>query len=91
MAFFNTLVGFYEDQDGAVGVFTEDLHRVLGPQSGHLLASGAPGSGKTSLYLSFLTCLYTSLRDASPRVDASGERSHAEPSLAQRPAPSDVW
>jgi uncharacterized protein len=64
------LNGFYEDLQGTFGIFAEERMRVLGPKQGHLILSGVPGSGKTSLFLTLVICEYAHLRqlarDASP-------------------------
>jgi hypothetical protein len=57
------LTGFYEDTDGAFGLFAEERARVLGPKQGHVILSGLPGAGKTSLFLTLIISLYAQLRD----------------------------
>jgi hypothetical protein len=56
------LLGFYEDRNGNFGAFAEDRTRVLGPRQGHVVLSGLPGAGKTSLFLTLVTSLYAQLR-----------------------------
>jgi hypothetical protein len=56
------LLGFYEDSDGEYGVLAEERARVLGPKQGHVILSGLPGAGKTSLYQAVLIALYGQLR-----------------------------
>ncbi len=55
------LLGLYEDAVGAFGILAEDLARVLGPKQGHIIVSGQPGAGKTSLFLTFVIALYSQL------------------------------
>jgi len=57
------LLGFYEDGDGNFGIFAEQRARVLGPQQGHVILSGVPGAGKTSLYLTTVIALFAQLRN----------------------------
>jgi hypothetical protein len=45
------LLGLYEDNAGDYGVLAEERDRVLGPKQGHVILSGLPGAGKTSLFL----------------------------------------
>jgi hypothetical protein len=56
------LLGFYEDGDGGFGAFAEERARVLGPKQGHVIFSGLPGAGKTSLFLTLVISLYAQLR-----------------------------
>lgn len=56
------LTGFYEDGEGKFGVFAEERARVLGPKQGHVILSGLPGSGKTSLFLTLVISLYAQLQ-----------------------------
>jgi len=56
------LTGFYEDAYGEFGIFAEDRSRVLGPKQGHVILSGLPGAGKTSLFLTLTISLYAQLR-----------------------------
>ena len=56
------LTGFYEDADGEFGIFAEERSRVLGPKQGHVIFSGLPGAGKTSLFLTLTISLYAQLR-----------------------------
>ncbi len=57
------LLGFYEDTSGAFGIFGEERARVLGPKQGHVIFSGLPGAGKTSLFLTLVISLYAQLRN----------------------------
>lgn len=61
------LTGFYEDTVGAFGIFAEELSRMLGPKQGHVIFSGLPGSGKTSLFLTLTIALYAHLRQLEER------------------------
>lgn len=56
------LTGFYEDAHGEFGIFAEERSRVLGPKQGHVILSGLPGAGKTSLFLTLTISLYAQLR-----------------------------
>jgi hypothetical protein len=56
------LTGFYEDAHGEFGIFAEERARVLGPKQGHVILSGLPGAGKTSLFLTLTISLYAQLR-----------------------------
>src|SRR5260370_10856868 len=56
------LLGFYEDANEEFGIFGEERARVLGPKQGHVIFSGLPGAGKTSLFLTLLISLYVQLR-----------------------------
>ena len=56
------LTGFYEDAHGEYGLFAEERSRVLGPKQGHVILSGLPGAGKTSLFLTLTISLYAQLR-----------------------------
>lgn len=56
------LLGFYEDSNGAFGIFGEERSRVLGPKQGHVILSGLPGAGKTSLFLTLIISLYAQLQ-----------------------------
>ncbi len=56
------LTGFYEDAHGEFGLFAEERSRVLGPKQGHVIFSGQPGAGKTSLFLTLTISLYAQLR-----------------------------
>lgn len=56
------LLGFYEDQNIGYGILAEERARVLGPKQGHVILSGLPGAGKTSLFLTLVTALYSQLR-----------------------------
>ncbi len=56
------LTGFYEDAQGEFGLFAEERSRVLGPKQGHVILSGLPGAGKTSLFLTLTISLYAQLR-----------------------------
>ncbi len=57
------LLGFYEDASGTFGIFGEERARVLGPKQGHVIFSGLPGAGKTSLFLTLVISLYAQLRN----------------------------
>ncbi len=57
------LLGFYEDASGTFGVFGEERARVLGPKQGHVIFSGLPGAGKTSLFQTLVISLYAQLRN----------------------------
>lgn len=57
------LLGFYEDAQGKFGIFGEERARVLGPKQGHIIFSGLPGAGKTSLFLTLVISLYAQLRN----------------------------
>ena len=56
------LTGFYEDAHGEFGILAEERARVLGPKQGHVILSGLPGAGKTSLFLTLTISLYSQLR-----------------------------
>jgi hypothetical protein len=56
------LLGFYEDSKGTFGIFGEERTRVLGPKQGHVILSGLPGAGKTSLFLTLIISLYAQLQ-----------------------------
>jgi hypothetical protein len=58
----NLLLGFYEDGEGEFGIFAEERARVLGPKQGHIIFSGLPVAGKTSLFLTTVISLYAQLR-----------------------------
>ncbi len=66
------LLGFYEDASGAFGIFGEERARVLGPKQGHVIFSGLPGAGKTSLFLTLAISLYAQLRNMEEE-DPDGE------------------
>ena len=57
------LLGFYEDAKGTFGIFGEERARVLGPKQGHVIFSGLPGAGKTSLFQTLVISLYAQLRN----------------------------
>lgn len=57
------LLGLYEDTDGEFGIFGEERARVLGPKQGHIVFSGLPGAGKTSLFLTLTISLYAQLQN----------------------------
>lgn len=57
------LLGFYEDASGTFGIFGEERARVLGPKQGHVIFSGLPGAGKTSLFQTLVISLYAQLRN----------------------------
>ncbi len=57
------LMGFYEDANSEFGIFGEEQSRVLGPKQGHVILSGLPGAGKTSLFLTLVISLYAQLRN----------------------------
>lgn len=57
------LLGFYEDGEGEFGIFAEERARVLGPKQGHVIFSGLPGAGKTSLFLTTIISMYAQLRE----------------------------
>lgn len=61
------LLGFYEDASGTFGIFGEERARVLGPKQGHVVFSGLPGAGKTSLFLTMVISLYAQLRNIGVR------------------------
>ena len=61
------LLGFYEDASGRFGIFGEERARVLGPKQGHVIFSGLPGAGKTSLFLTLVISLYAQLRNMLER------------------------
>ncbi len=63
------LLGFYEDAAGAFGIFGEDRTRVLGPKQGHVILSGLPGAGKTSLFLTLVISLFAQLHDLEGEND----------------------
>ena len=63
------LLGFYEDSAGEFGAFAEERSRVLGPKQGHVVLSGLPGAGKTSLFLTSVISLYAQAR----RIDGLQE------------------
>ena len=63
------LLGFYEDSDGEYGALAEERARVLGPKQGHMILSGLPGAGKTSLYQTVLIALYGQLRAMEGAAD----------------------
>jgi hypothetical protein len=65
------LLGFYEDVRGQFGIFGEERARVLGPKQGHVIFSGLPGAGKTSLFLTSVIALYAQLRNRE-EVDGEG-------------------
>ncbi|MCQ3976143.1 MAG: hypothetical protein DPW09_22170 [Anaerolineae bacterium] len=56
------LLGLYQDNEGEFGIFAEERARVLGPKQGHIIFSGEPGAGKTSLFLTLVISLYEQLR-----------------------------
>jgi hypothetical protein len=66
------LTGFYEDASGEFGIFAEERSRVLGPKQGHMILSGLPGAGKTSLFLTLIISLYAQLRTMEEK-DADAE------------------
>ena len=66
------LLGFYEDASGTFGIFGEERARVLGPKQGHVIFSGLPGAGKTSLFLTLAISLYAQLRNMEEE-DPDGE------------------
>jgi hypothetical protein len=66
------VLGFYEDASGEFGILAEELGRVLGPKQGHIIVSGLPGAGKTSLFLSFIITLYSQLQ-ASDKENDNGQ------------------
>lgn len=66
------LLGFYEDANGDFGLFGEERSRVLGPKQGHVIFSGLPGAGKTSLFLTLVISLYSQLRNLEDE-DFEGE------------------
>jgi hypothetical protein len=57
------LAGFYQDTTGDFGIFAEERSRVLGPKQGHVILSGSPGAGKTSLFLTLVISLYAQLQN----------------------------
>lgn len=57
------LAGFYQDTAGDFGIFAEERSRVLGPKQGHVILSGSPGAGKTSLFLTLVISLYAQLKN----------------------------
>ena len=57
------LAGFYQDTKGDFGIFAEERSRVLGPKQGHVILSGSPGAGKTSLFLTLVISLYAQLQN----------------------------
>ena len=57
------LAGFYQDAKGDFGIFAEERSRVLGPKQGHVIFSGSPGAGKTSLFLTLVISLYAQLQN----------------------------
>jgi hypothetical protein len=57
------LAGFYQDGRGDFGIFAEERSRVLGPKQGHVILSGSPGAGKTSLFLTLVISLYAQLQN----------------------------
>lgn len=57
------LAGFYQDAKGDFGIFAEERSRVLGPKQGHVILSGSPGAGKTSLFLTLVISLYAQLQN----------------------------
>ncbi|MFL5691028.1 MAG: hypothetical protein ACJ795_04420, partial [Ktedonobacteraceae bacterium] len=57
------LTGFYQDTTGDFGIFAEERSRVLGPKQGHVILSGSPGAGKTSLFLTLVISLYAQLQN----------------------------
>lgn len=57
------LTGFYQDTKGDFGIFAEERARVLGPKQGHVILSGSPGAGKTSLFLTLVISLYAQLQN----------------------------
>lgn len=57
------LAGFYQDAKGDFGIFAEERARVLGPKQGHVIFSGSPGAGKTSLFLTLVISLYAQLQN----------------------------
>jgi hypothetical protein len=61
------LLGFYEDVSGGYGLFGEERARVLGPKQGHVIFSGLPGAGKTSLFLTLVISLYAQLLNMGKR------------------------
>lgn len=63
------LTGFYEDLNGDFGIFAEERSRVLGPKQGHMILSGLPGAGKTSLFLTLTISLYAQLRTMEEKDD----------------------
>jgi hypothetical protein len=64
------LLGFYEDILGNYGVLAEERARVLGPKQGHVILSGQPGAGKTSLYQTVLIALYAQLQSLEGEQDS---------------------
>ncbi len=72
------LLGFYEDANGAYGLFGEERARVLGPKQGHVIFSGLPGAGKTSLFLTLVICLYAQLR----AMEKAAQQDHSVPGVA---------
>src|SRR5574341_371293 len=56
------LLRLYEDDAGDYGVLAEERDRVLGPKQGHVILSGLPGAGKTSLFLTLDISLYAQLQ-----------------------------
>lgn len=67
------LLGLYEDDTGDYGVLAEERVRVLGPKQGHVIFSGLPGAGKTSLFLTLVISLYAQLQGLEPANDSSGQ------------------
>jgi hypothetical protein len=67
------LTGFYEDIDGDFGIFAEERARVLGPKQGHVILSGLPGAGKTSLFLTLVISLYAHLQQIEDEDESEGQ------------------
>ncbi len=66
------LTGFYEDIDSDFGIFAEERARVLGPKQGHVILSGLPGAGKTSLFLTLVISLYAHLQQMEDEDESEG-------------------
>ncbi len=67
------LTGFYEDTEGDFGIFAEERARVLGPKQGHVILSGLPGAGKTSLFLTLVISLYAQLQQMEGEEESEGQ------------------
>lgn len=61
------LLGFYQDDLDNFSAYAEERVRVLGPQQGHVVLSGVPGAGKTSMFLMLLTAEFAKLRRLEQR------------------------
>jgi hypothetical protein len=62
------ILGLYNDGAGGYGVLAEERERVFGPRAEHVICSGAPGSGKSSLFLSSVIALFAGLRRRQERA-----------------------